>query len=169
MRGVDNQSIVDAAAVSKHMIRHRKPPSQTWRSFLDNHVKDLVSVDFFTLPTATFRVQFVFIVFRHDRRRIVHFNVADHPSAEWTAQQMVEAFPWDSAPRYLLRDRDRIHGRYFNRRVAGFGVQHVLTAPRSPWQSPFVERVIGSIRRECLDQVIVLNERPRAGLAPRAD
>ena len=94
------------AAVSKYMIRHRKPPSQTWRSFLDNHVKDLVSVDFFTLPTATFRVLFVFIVRRHDRRRIAHFNVTDHPSAEWTAQQIVDAFPWESAPRFMLRDRD---------------------------------------------------------------
>ncbi len=150
---------ISQAAVSKYMVRHRKPPSQTWRSFLDNHVKDLVSVDFFTLPTATFRVLFVFIVLRHDRRRIVHFNVTDHPSAEWTAQQMVEAFPWDSAPRYLLRDRDRIYGRYFNRRVAGLGIRQVLTAPRSPWQSPYVERLVGSIRRECLDHVIVLNER----------
>ena len=150
---------ISQAAVSKYMVRHRKPPSQAWRSFLDNHVKDLVSVDFFTLPTATFRVLFVFIVLRHDRRRIVHFNVTDHPSAEWTAQQIVDAFPWDTAPRYMLRDRDGIYGRYFNRRVAGLGVEQVLTAPRSPWQSPYVERVIGSIRRECLDHVIVLDER----------
>ena len=120
-------------AVSKYMIRHRKPPSQTWRSFLDNHVKELVSVDFFTLPTVTFRIPFVFIVLRHDRRRIVHFNVTEHPSAEWTAQQMVDAFPWDSAPRYLLRDRDQIYGTYFDRRVEGLGVEQVRTAPRSPW------------------------------------
>ena len=94
---------ISQAAVSKYMVRHRTPPSHTWRSFLDNHVKDLVSLDFFTLPTATFRVLFVFIVLRHDRRRIVHFNVTEHPSAEWTAQQMVDAFPWDTAPRYLVR------------------------------------------------------------------
>ena len=100
---------ISQAAVSKYMIRRRKPPSQTWRNFLDNHVKDLVSVDFFTPPTATFRVLFVFIVLRHDRRRIVHFNVTDHPSAEWTAQQIVDAFPWDTAPRYMLRDRDGIY------------------------------------------------------------
>ncbi len=124
-----------------------------------HHVKDLVSVDFFTLPTATFRVLFVFIVLRHARRRIVHFNVTDHPSAEWTAQQIVDAFPWDSAPRYLLRDRDQIYGAYFDRRVEGLGVEQVRTAPRSPWQNPFVERVIGTIRRDCLDHVIVLNER----------
>ena len=93
---------ISQAAVSKYMVRHRTPPSHTWRSFLDNHANDLVSLDFFTLPTATFRVLFVFIVLRHERRRIVHFNVTEHPSAEWTAQQMVDAFPWDTAPRYLV-------------------------------------------------------------------
>ncbi|TDI38072.1 MAG: transposase [Acidobacteria bacterium] len=98
------------------------------------------------------------MVLRHNRRRIVHFNVTEHPSVEWTAQQIVDTFPWDSAPRYLLRDRDQIYGGYFDRRVAGFGVQQVLTAPRSPWQNPYVERLIGSIRRECLDHVIVLDE-----------
>ena len=141
------------------MIRRPKPPSRTWRSFLDNHVEDLVSIDFFTLPTATFRILFVFIILRHDRRRIVHFNVTEHPSAEWTAQQIVDAFPWDTAPRYMLRDRDGIYGAYFKRRVAGLDIEQVPTAPRSPWQSPYVERVIGSIRRECLDHVIVLDER----------
>ena len=139
-------------------FRHRTPPSPTWRSFLDNHANDLVSLDFFTLPTATFRVLFVFIVLRHDRRRIVHFNVTEHPSAEWTAQQMVNAFPWDTAPRYLVRDRDQTYGAYFDSRVDGLGIEQVLTAPRSPWQNPFVERMIGSIRRECLDHVIVLDE-----------
>ena len=138
---------ISQAAVSKYMIRRRKPPSQTWRSFLDNHVEDLVSIDFFTLPTATFRILFVFIILRHDRRRIVHFNVTEHPSEEWTAQQIVDAFPWDTAPRYMLRDRDGIYGAYFKRRVAGLDIEQVPTAPRSPWQSPYVERVIGSIRR----------------------
>ena len=145
------------AAVSKYMIRHRKPPPQTWRSFLDNHVKDLVSVDFFTLLTATFRV--LFIVLRHDRRRIAHFNATDRPSAEWTAQQIVDAFPWESAPRFMLRERDGVYDRYFSQRVAGIGVDEVRTSPRSPWQNPYVERLIGSIRRECLDHVIVLDER----------
>ena len=149
---------ISQAAVSKYMVRDRKPPSQTWRSFLDNHLADLVSIDFFTVPTATFRVLFVFVVLSHERRRIVHFNVTEHPSAEWTAQQRVNAFPWDTAPRYLIRDRDQIYGGYFSRRVTGLGIEQVLTAPRSPWQSPYVERVIGSIRRECLDHVIVLNE-----------
>ena len=113
-------------------VRHRMPPSHTWRSFFDNHVKDLVSLDFFTLPTATFRVLFVFIVLRHERRRIVHFNVTEHPSAEWTAQQMVDAFPWDTASRYLVRDRDQTYGAYFDSRVDGLGMEQVLTAPRSP-------------------------------------
>ena len=149
---------VSQAAVSKYMIRHPKPPSPCWRSFLNNHVLDLVSVDFFTVPTATFRVLFVFVVLAHDRRRVVHFNVTEHPSAEWTAQQIVDAFPWDTAPRYLLRDRDGIFGSYFGRRVAGLGIKQVLSAPRSPWQNPFVERIIGSIRRECLDHLIILDE-----------
>ena len=149
---------ISQAAVSKYMVRDRKPPSQTWRSFLDNHLADLASIDFFTVPTATFRVLFAFVVLSHERRRIVHFNVTEHPSAEWTAQQMVNAFPWDTAPRYLIRDRDQIYGGYFSRRVTGLGIEQVLTAPRSPWQSPYVERVIGSFRRECLDHVIVLNE-----------
>ena len=98
-------SSISQAAVSKYMVRHRIPPSQTWRSFLKNHVPHLVSIDFFTVPTATVKVLFVFVVLRHDRRRIVHVNVTEHPSAAWTAQQIVEALPWDSAPRYLLRDR----------------------------------------------------------------
>ena len=149
---------ISQAAVSKYMVRDRKPPSQTWRSFLDNHLADLVSIDFFTVPTATFRILFVFVELSHERRRIVHFNVTEHPSAERTAQQRVNAFPWDTAPRYLIRDRDQIYGGYFSRRVTGLGIEQVLTAPRSPWQSPYVERVIGSIRLECLDHLIVLNE-----------
>lgn len=149
---------VSRATVAKYMIRNRKPPSPTWRSFLDNHVKDLVSIDFFTVPTATFRVLFVLLILSHDRRRVVHFNVTSSPSAEWTAQQIVQAFPEETAPRYLLRDRDGIYGPYFRRRVRNLGIKEVLTAARSPWQNPYVERLIGSIRRECLDHVIVLNE-----------
>jgi transposase InsO family protein len=149
---------ISQASVAKYMVRHRKPPSQSWRTFLGNHLHDLVSIDFFTVPTATFRVLFVFVVLAHDRRRVLHFNVTEHPTAEWTAQQIVEAFPWDSAPRHLLRDRDGVYGNDFRRRLAGLGVTEVLTAPRAPWQNPYVERLIGSIRRECLHHVIVLNE-----------
>lgn len=137
----------------------RKPPSQTWRTFLSNHVGTLASADFFTVPTATFRVLYVFVVLAHDRRRVLHFNVAEHPTAAWTAQQIVEAFPEDSAPKYLMRDRDGIYGATFRGRLAGMGIEEVLSAPRSPWQNPFVERLIGSIRRECLDHVVVLGER----------
>ncbi len=150
---------ISQATVSKYMARQPKPPSQSWRTFLDNHLKDLSSIDFFTVPTATFRVLYVFIVLRHDRREIVHFNVTEHPTAQWTAQQIVEAFPFDSSPRYLLRDRDEIYGEIVQRRIASLAIDEVITAPRSPWQNPFVERVIGSIRRDCLDHVIVLNER----------
>ena len=150
---------ISQAAVSKYMVRHREPPSPSWRAFLNNHVKDLVSIDFFTVPTVTFNVLFVFVIFAHDRRRIVHFNVTESPGAKWTAQQIVEAFPWESAPRYLLRDRDGIYGQEFTSRVKHMGIKEVKTAPRSPWQTPYVERLIGTLRRDCIDHVIVLNER----------
>ena len=145
--------------VAKYMVRHRKPPSQTWRTFLDNHVASLVSVDFFVVPTIRFEILYVFLVLAHDRRRIVHFGVTEHPTAEWTAQQLREAFPWDKVPRYLLRDRDRIFGHEFVEQVKAMGIKQVLSAPRSPWQRAYVERLIGSIRRECLDHIIVFGER----------
>ena len=150
---------VAEATVAKYMVRPRKPPSQTWRTFLDNHVPDIAACDFFTVPTVTFRVLYVFIVLRHDRREIVHFNVTTNPHAEWTAQQIVNAFPYDEAPRFLIRDRDGIYGNCFQDRVENMGIEEVPIAPRSPWQNPYCERVIGSIRRECLNHVIVLNER----------
>jgi putative transposase len=149
---------ISETSVAKYMVRHRKPPSQTWRTFLDNHVKSLVSVDFFTVPTIRFQVLYVFLVLAHDRRRVVHFNVTAHPTAEWTAQQLREAFPFDQVPRYLLRDRDKIFGDTFREQVRGMKIKEVLSAPRSPWQRAYVERVIGSIRRECLDHVIVFGE-----------
>ena len=119
----------------------------------------MVSVDFFTVPTIRFQILYVFLVLAHDRRRIVHFAVTAHPTAEWTAQQMREAFPWESAPRYLLRDRDRIFGKNFVDQVKAMGIKQVLSAPRSPWQRAYIERVIGTIRRECLDHLIIFNER----------
>jgi transposase InsO family protein len=145
--------------VSRLMPKRRPQPSQTWRTFLTNHVRDLVSVDFFTIPTARLRVLFVFVVLAHDRRRVLHFNVTEHPTAHWTAQQIVDAFPDDSAPSYLLRDRAAVYGDAFRQRVKGMGIDEVLTAPHSPWQNPFAERLIGSIRRECLNHVLVLGER----------
>ena len=126
--------------VAKYMVRHRNQPSQTWRTFLDNHVSNTVSIDFFTVPTVRFQVLYVFLVLAHDRRRILHFGVTAHPTAEWTAQQVGEAFPWDSAPQYLLRDRDRIFGKEFVEQVKAKGIKQVLSAPRSPWQRAYVER-----------------------------
>jgi putative transposase len=146
------------ATVAKYMVRRRNPPSQTWRTFLQNHTKDLVSSDFFVVPTVFFDLLFVFVILSHDRRRMVHFAITEHPTAEWAAQQLVEAFPWNSAPRYLLRDRDGSYGAKFGEAANCLGIREVLTAPRSPWQNAYVERLIGSIRRECLDHVIVLNE-----------
>ncbi len=150
---------VSQATVTRYMVRHRNPPSQTWRTFLDNHVSCLASIDFFVVPTAAFTLLFVFIVLRHDRLRIEHFGVSAHPNADWVAQQIREAFPWDTAPRYLIRDRDRAYGQSFRATVMAIGVEEVVTAPRSPWQNPYVERLIGSVRRECLNHMIVLNER----------
>src|SRR5438128_5216179 len=149
---------IGETSVSKYLVRHRKPPSQTWRTFLENHVKNLISVDFFTVPTVRFQILYVFLVLAHDRRRILHFAVTTHPTAEWTAHQLREAFPWDTAPRYLLRDRDRVFGQEFVEQVKAMGIKQVLSAPRSPWQRAYVERVIGTIRRECLDHVIVFNQ-----------
>ncbi len=150
---------VAKATVAKYMVRTRKPPSQTWRTFLDNHVGDIAACDFFTIPTVTFRVLYVFIVMRHDRRELVHFNITTNPHAEWAAQQIVQAFPYEGAPRFLIRDRDGIYGDYFVNRVKGMGIEEVPTAPHSPWQNPYCERVVGSIRRGCLDHVIVLGQR----------
>jgi putative transposase len=149
---------VSQATVAKYMVRKRKPPSQSWRTFLRNHAKDLVSVDFFVVPTITFQLLFVFVILDHDRRRPIHFAVTSNPTAEWTARQVLEAFPWDSGPRYLLRDRDNIYGERFCDTAKSMGIREVLTAPRSPWQNAYAERLIGSIRGECLDHVIVFNE-----------
>ena len=144
--------------VSRLMPERRTPPSQTWRTFLTNHLRDLVALDFFTVPTLRLRVLFILVVLAHHRRRVLHFNVTEHPTAAWTAQQVVDAFPDDSAPSYLLRDRDSIYGPAFRKRVKGMGISEVPTAPHSPWQNPCAERLIGSIRRECLDHVVVLGE-----------
>jgi transposase InsO family protein len=150
---------VSERTVSRLMPKRRKPPSQTWRAFLNNHVMDLVSIDFFTVPTAAFRVLVVLVVLAHHRRRVIHFNVTEHPTAWWTGQQMVEAFPEDTAPRYVLRDRDKIYGCDFRERIQSMNIEEVLSAPVSPWQRAYVERLIGSIRRDCLDHVIILGER----------
>lgn len=149
---------VSQATVAKYMARPQKLPSQTWRTFLNNHVKQLVSTDFFVVPTVSFRVLHVFVILAHHRRRPLHFNVTAHPTSEWAAQQIGEAFPWERVPRDLLRDRDSVYGEWFKERVRGMRIGEVLTAPRSPWQNPYAERLVGSIRRECLEHVMVFNE-----------
>jgi len=144
----------------------RKPPSRTWRTFLDNHVGSLASIDFFTVPTATFRVLYVFFVLAHDRRRVLHFNVTEFPSAQWTGQQIIEAFPEDTAPRYMVRDRDGIYGEQFRRRIEGIGIEEVLTAPQSsvppmPCSSPQrpIQRQRGVWRRA--DSDLARDRQPR--------
>jgi putative transposase len=149
---------VAKSTVEKYRGRPQKPPSPTWKTFLQNHVKDVVALDFFVVPTVTYKVLFVLLILAHARRRVVHFHITEHPTAQWTAQQVVEVFPWNAAPRYLLRDRDGIYGAAFRQRVLSMGIEEVMIAPRSPWQNPYVERLIGSIRRELLDHVIVLHE-----------
>jgi putative transposase len=131
---------ISQAAVSKYLGHRSTPPSQTWRTFLDNHIQTLVSVDFFVVPTVLFKILFVFVVLAHDRRRVVHVNVTDSPTAQWTAHHLVEAFPWETAPRYVLRDRDAVYGVAFSSRAQDMGIHEVKTAPRSPWQNPYVSR-----------------------------
>jgi putative transposase len=132
---------------------------QTWKTFLQNHIGEIVAIDFFTVPTIYLRVLFVFLVIEHPRRKVLHFGVTECPTAEWTAQQVVEAFSEREAKHYLIRDRDSIYGDEFRSRVQLLGMNEVITAPRSPWQNAFVERLIGSIRRECLDHMIILSQR----------
>ena len=150
---------VSERTVSRLMPKRTKPPSQSWRTFLDNHLRELVAIDFFTVATATLRVLFVLVVLSYDRRRVMHFNVSEHPSACSTAQHIVEALPEETAPRYLIRDRDQIYGEDFRQRVQAMSIEEVITAFQSPWQNGYVERLIGWIRRECLDHCIVLGER----------
>jgi len=151
---------VGDTTVANYMPRPRNgPSSQGWFTFLKNHMPETVACDFFTVPTVTFRWLLCFVILSHDRRRIVHFNVTEHPTAEWTAQQIVAAFPGDDLiPKYLVRDRDGVYGDFFRRRVRNMGIREIVTSRKSPWQNPYAERVIGSIRRECLDYVIVFGE-----------
>ena len=152
--------MVSITTVAKYMVKRRRGDAgQTWSAFLRNHMAAKAACDFFVVPTITFKLLYGFVVLSHDRRRILHVNVTAHPTAEWVAQQLTEAFPDDTAPRYLLRDRDSIYGWAFKRRVKTLGMKPLVIGRRCPWQNPFVERVIGSIRRECLDHVIPLSER----------
>ena len=136
---------VAKSTVEKYRVRPKKPPSPTWKTFLNSHVKELVALDFFVVPTVTHKVLFVLLIIGHHRRRVIHINVTVHPTAEWTAQRVVEAFPWDEAPPYLLRDRDHIYGPAFRQRVRNLGITEVLSAPYSPWQYP--PRMFGAYDR----------------------
>jgi len=149
---------VSVTTIQKYKPRGKRPDGQRWMTFLHNHMKSVVAVDFFTVPTATLRILYVFIVLHHERRKVLHFNITDSPTAAWTGQQLVNAFPFVEAPKYLLRDWDRIYGEAFSRRARNLGMNELRIAPKSPWQSPYVERMIGTLRRECLDHMIIFNE-----------
>ena len=143
------------STVSKYMIRHRGPPSQTWRTFLCNHADAIAAIDLCVVPTLTFECLFAFLVVGHGRRRLLWFAVTRHPTAEWLAQQIVEAFPWNTAPTYLVRDNDGAFGQVFRRRVRTMGIRDRPISRRSPWQNPYAERLIGTLRRDCLDHVLI--------------
>src|ERR1700733_12550735 len=149
---------VAQSSVAKYMVKRRSPPSQGWRTFLQNHAPDIAAMDLFEVPTIGFKLLYGFVIVRLDRRDLVWINVTTNPTAEWVARQITEAFPWDEAPGYMIRDRDRIYGAVVRRRLRAMGIRDRPTAPASPWQNGFAERLIGSIRRECLDHIIVLGE-----------
>jgi transposase InsO family protein len=146
------------SSVAKYMVKRRGPPSQGWRTFLHNHAPDIAAMDLFVVPTIGFNLLYAFVIIRLDRRDLVWINVTTNPTAEWIAHQITEAFPWDEAPRYLIRDRDRVYGAIVTRRLRAMGIRDKPTASASPWQNGVAERLIGSIRRECLDHIIVLGE-----------
>jgi transposase InsO family protein len=146
------------SSVAKYMVKQRGPPGQGWLTFLRNHAPDIAAMDFFVVPTIGFALLYAFVIVRLDRRDMVWINVTRNPTPEWVARQITEAFPWDDAPKYLLRDRDQIYGAVVTRRLRAMGIRDKPTAPASPWQNGFAERLIGSIRRECLDHVILLGE-----------
>jgi transposase InsO family protein len=149
---------VAQSSVAKYMVKRRGPPSQGWRTFLHNHAPDIAAMDLFVVPTIGFDLLYAYIIVRLDRRELVWISVTTHPTAEWVARQITEAFPWNEAPRYMIRDRDRIYGPVVTRRLRAMGIRDKPIAPASPWQNGFAERLIGSIRRECLDHVVVLGE-----------
>jgi transposase InsO family protein len=149
---------VAQSSVAKYMVKRRGPPSQGWRTFLRNHAPDIAAMDLFVVPTIGFDLLYAFVIVRLDRRNLVWINVTANPTAEWVARQITEAFPWDEAPHYVIRDRDRIYGSVVTRRLRAMGIRDKPAAPASPWQNGFVERLIGSIRRECVDHIIVLGE-----------
>ncbi|MGH6891309.1 MAG: integrase core domain-containing protein, partial [Dongiaceae bacterium] len=149
---------VAQSSVAKYTVKRRGPPSQGWRTFLRNHAPDIAAMDFFVVPTISFDLLYALVIVRLDRRNLIWINVTAKPTAEWVARQITEAFPWDGAPQYLIRDRDRIYGTIVTRRLRAMGIRDKPIAPSSPWQNSFAERLIGSIRRECVDHLVVLGE-----------
>lgn len=150
---------VGQTTVAKYMVRHRRPPSQSWRTFLRNHADGIASIDLFVVPTASFRLLYGFLMLRHGRRQLLSLGVTAHPTADWIARQIMEACGWDPVPRSMIRDRDRVYGHAFVRRLRAMGIRDRPTSPWSPWQNAYAERLIGSIRRECLDHIVVFGER----------
>lgn len=150
---------VAESTIRKYRVRSQVPGPQTWKTFVRNHIPEIAAIDFFVVHTATYRLLYCFVVLQLDRRRVAHFDVTAHPTAQWTAQQLNEAFPFGETPRFIIRDRDGIFGEDVQNRLKVLGIEEVVTAARSPWQNGYVERLIGSVRRECLDHVIVLNQR----------
>jgi transposase InsO family protein len=150
---------IGQTSVAKYMVRRRGPPSQGWNTFIRNHADGIAAMDLFVVPTISFRLLYGLLIMGHGRRQILWFGVTPHPTAEWIANQLTEACGWEQVPRYLIRDRDGAYGEVFIRRLRSMGIRDRPTSPRSPWQNGFVERLIGSIRRECLDHVVVLGER----------
>jgi transposase InsO family protein len=146
------------STVAKYMAKRRGPPSQGWRTFLRNHAPDIAAIDLFVVPTIGFNLIYAFVIVRLERRDLVWINVTQNPTAEWIARQLTEAFPWNEAPRYLIRDRDRIYGDVARQRITAMGIRDKPIAPASPWQNGFAERLIGSIRRECLDHLVIFSE-----------
>jgi transposase InsO family protein len=149
---------VAQSTVSKYIARPSKPPPQSWKTFLQNHVEAIAAIDMCVVPTLTFDHLFAFLVLGHGRRRLLWFEVTRHPTAEWLARQITEAFPWTSAPTYLVRDNDRAYGHVFTSRVRAMGIRDRLISPGSPWQNGYAERLIGTLRRECLDQMVIFSE-----------
>jgi transposase InsO family protein len=149
---------VAQSSVAKYMDQRRGPPSQGWGTFLRNHAPEIAVMDLFVVPTLGFDLLYAFVIVRLDRRELVWINVTANPTAEWVARQITEAFPWNEAPRYLIRDRDSVYGATVARRLRAMGIRDKPIAPASPWQNSYAERLIGSIRRECLDHVLVLGE-----------
>src|ERR1700716_4023683 len=149
---------VAQSSVAKYMVKRRGPPSQGWCTFLHNHAPDIAAMDLFVVPTIGFDLLYALVIVRLDRRDLAWINVTANPTAEWVARQITEAFPWDGAPRYMIRNRDRIYGTVVTRRLRAMGIRDKPIAPTSPWQNSFAERLIGSIRRECLDHIIVLGK-----------